>query len=226
MTTNGYAVFKESPPEAHPKGITMKLPRFIAKAAAPFWVALMFLQIGCAEKLENGDLLFQSTHSRQSRAIEAATHSPFSHVGMLVYVKDKPYVFEAVGPVKLTPLQEWIEQGRDERFAAKRLKSALSEGEIQKLIGAGKKYLGLPYDLYFEWSDKKIYCSELVWKVYRDALALEISPLKNLGDYDLEAPVVKDLLRERYGDLIPHSEPVVAPSDLYESKLLKSVIAW
>src|SRR5437867_163185 len=27
-----------------------------------------------------------------------------------------------------------------------------------------------PYDLTFEWSDDKIYCSELVWKVYERAL--------------------------------------------------------
>ena len=30
------------------------------------------------------------------------------------------------------------------------------------------------YDLYFEWSDDKIYCSELVWKIYKNGADIEL----------------------------------------------------
>lgn len=42
----------------------------------------------------------------------------------------------------------------------------------------GEKFKGKPYDIYFEWSDDKIYCSELVWKIYKHALDIEIGQLE------------------------------------------------
>ena len=38
----------------------------------------------------------------------------------------------------------------------------------------GRKYLGRDYDLRFEWSDDKIYCSELVWKIYKEAFNIAL----------------------------------------------------
>lgn len=49
---------------------------------------------------QTGDIIFQISRSSQSKAIQLATHSDYSHTGMLVIRNKKPYVFEAVGPVK------------------------------------------------------------------------------------------------------------------------------
>ncbi len=38
-----------------------------------------------------------------------------------------------------------------------------------------RKVLGKPYDIYFEWDDRAIYCSEIVWKAYQHALGIELS---------------------------------------------------
>lgn len=51
---------------------------------------------------QTGDIIFQISRSSQSKAIQLATHSDYSHTGMLVIRNKKPYVFEAVGPVKYT----------------------------------------------------------------------------------------------------------------------------
>lgn len=51
---------------------------------------------------QTGDIIFQISRSSQSKAIQLATHSDYSHTGMLVMRNKKPYVFEAVGPVKYT----------------------------------------------------------------------------------------------------------------------------
>ena len=71
---------------------------------------------------------------------------------------------------------------------------------------------GKPYDLYFEWSDARIYCSELVWKIYRDAARVSRSVrVQKLREFDLTDPAVKAKMRERYGER-PLDEPVISPA--------------
>lgn len=94
---------------------------------------------------------------------------------------------------------------------------------MKKLYEAGKKYQGKSYDLYFEWSDDKIYCSELVWKIYKDALGIEIGKLTYLIDFDLTSNEVKKKLSERYGNKIPEDELVISPDNMYKSELLELI---
>ena len=61
--------------------------------------------LGCAPgagyEPRDGDIVFHTSRSSQSLAIQLATKSPYSHMG-IVYLRDgKPFVFEAVQPVKL-----------------------------------------------------------------------------------------------------------------------------
>lgn len=58
---------------------------------------------------QTGDIVFQISRSSQSKAIQLATHSAYSHTGMVVISNKKPYVFEAIGPVVYTPLQKLSE---------------------------------------------------------------------------------------------------------------------
>ena len=80
------------------------------------------------------------------------------------------------------------------------------------------------YDLYFEWSDEKIYCSELVWKIYKEALGIEIGELETLKDFDLSNEIVNKKVRERYGDNIPLDEKVISPAAMFNSDKLETVI--
>ena len=46
---------------------------------------------------QNGDIIFQTSQSSQSVAIQRATKSKYSHMG-IVYIKNsQPFVFEAIG---------------------------------------------------------------------------------------------------------------------------------
>jgi len=58
--------------------------------------------------LQNGDLIFQTSLSSQSMAIQLATKSKYSHCGLIYKNGNDFFVFEAVHPVKRTPLDEWI----------------------------------------------------------------------------------------------------------------------
>ena len=133
-----------------------------------------------AAPLRDGDIIFHTSRSAQSVAIQRATHSPWSHMGVIL-----------------------IRDG---------------------MRGAAGTYAGKPYDLYFEWSDARIYCSELVWKMYRDALGIEVGARQKLREFDLSDPAVKAKMRERYGSHVPLNEPVISPGAMYDSPLLESIV--
>jgi hypothetical protein len=179
-----------------------------------------------SDGLKEGDLIFQTSLSSQSKAIQLATKSKYSHCGIVFKEGDSFYVFEAVQPVKRTPLAEWIARGEKGKFIVKRLKNAeqtLTPDVLQKMKEIGKGFNGKKYDLAFEWTDEKIYCSELIWKIYKRSTGIEIGKLEKLGDFDLSSDQVKRKIKERYGNNIPMEELVISPASIFESELLVTV---
>ena len=179
-----------------------------------------------SDELKDGDLIFQTSRSSQSKAIQLATNSQYSHCGIVFKEGNSFYVFEAVQPVKRTPLAEWIARGEKGEFVVKRLKNAeqtLTPEVLQKMKEIGKGFYGKNYDSAFEWTDEKIYCSELIWKIYQRATGIEIGNLEQLGDFDLSSKVVKQKIKERYGEKIPLDELVISPASLFESDKLVTI---
>ncbi|VXB69629.1 Peptidoglycan peptidase [Flavobacterium sp. 9AF] len=175
---------------------------------------------------KDGDIIFQTSESAQCEAVRIATNSKFSHCGIIFIEKEKTYVYEAVQPVKKTQLEEWIKQGRDQKYVVKRLQnndSLLTKDMVKKMKLYATTLMGKDYDLYFEWSDEKIYCSELVWKIYKEVANVSLCPTKKLKDFNLVHPLVQKIMKERYGNNIPYDEEVVAPSQLYDSNLVTTV---
>ncbi|HEX8253332.1 MAG TPA: YiiX family permuted papain-like enzyme [Thermoanaerobaculia bacterium] len=201
----------------------MRLP--LAAAALALFLTLPAASAPLESVLREGDIIFHESRSAQSRAIQLATGSRYSHMGILYRNKGQWFVYEAVQPVKLTPLKSWIVRGERQHFVVKRLKNAslLTPATLARMRQVGEQYRGKPYDLTFEWDDRRIYCSELVWKIYRGGAGIEIGRLQRLRDFDLSHPAVKKKMRERYGKKIPLNEPVISPSAMFDSKLLVEV---
>lgn len=178
------------------------------------------------EKIKDGDIIFQTSQSRQCEAVRIATNSKFSHCGIIYIDKGKKYVYEAVQPVKITPLENWISHGENNSYVVKRLKndSLLTSSTLEKMKKYGNQFKNKDYDLYFEWSDSKIYCSELVWKIYKNGADIELCKLASLKSFNLTNPKVKEILAERYGNKIPLEEQVVAPSQIVDSPILVTII--
>jgi hypothetical protein len=177
-------------------------------------------------EIQNGDLIFQTSLSEQSKAIQLATKSEFSHCGIIFKEGNDYYVFEAIQPVKSTPLDKWIARGKNGEYVIKRLKNAeqvLTPTTISKMKQVGDEFRGKNYDLTFEWSDDKIYCSELIWKIYQRATGIEIGNLEKLSDFDLTSDAVKKKMNERYGNNIPLNEIVISPASIFNSELLVAV---
>jgi hypothetical protein len=175
---------------------------------------------------KNGDLIFHTSLSDQSKAIQIATKSKYSHCGIIYEINNAYYVFEAVQPVKLTPLKAWIKRGKEEHFVVKRLIDAdmiLTPEVLEKMKNEGELFLGKNYDLTFEWSDEKIYCSELIWKIYQRAAGIEIGETQQLKDFDLSKKTVKQIMNTRYGNNIPYDETVISPAAIFHSPLLETI---
>jgi uncharacterized protein YycO len=178
------------------------------------------------KEFQNGDIIFQTSRSSQSKAIQLATGSKYSHMGIIYENGGQYYVYEAVQPVKLTKLNEWIKRGAGSHYVVKRLKDSdrvLTNENLKKMKDYGEKFKGKDYDIYFEWSDDKIYCSELVWKIYKETLGIEIGDLQELGEFNLSNDIVKNKMRERYGDKIPLEEKVISPAAMFDCDKLLTV---
>lgn len=177
------------------------------------------------QKLKEGDIVFQDTGGQQGEAVRAATKSPFTHCGVVFENQGTLYVLEAVQPVSVTTLASW--KKRSTVFHARRLKdsSRLNADALKKAFKWGTSQIGKDYDLHFQWGDGQLYCSELVWKIYYKSTGLSLCKPKSFQSYFLDDPVVREVVRKRYGDLnqLPKGEPVVAPSDLAASPLLTEV---
>lgn len=179
------------------------------------------------ERFRDGDIIFQTSRSGQSLAIQRATNSSYSHMGLIVHRKGEPFVLEASATVRFTPLQAWIDRGEGRRYVVKRLRDAeakITSEVIERARTAARAFEGKKYDLTFEWSDERMYCSELVWKIYKQALGIEIGELQKLREFQLDDPAVKAKLKERYGDDVPLDEPVISPVAMFEWPGLETVV--
>jgi len=173
-----------------------------------------------------GDVVFQTSNSDQSMAIQLVTKSRYTHCGIVVFQGGAPMVLEAVGPVKLTPLQAWIARGKGGSVVAKRLRDAetvLTSDKATRLDSVARSFLGRPYDPLFEWSDRAIYCSELVHKAYERALAIELAQPQRIGSLDLSSGEAQRIAQARWGGAPPADQAIVSPAALFSSSRLVTV---
>ncbi len=174
--------------------------------------------------LQDGDLIFQESTSRQSEMVRALTNSRWTHMGVVFKEAAGPVVFEAVSPVRSTPLAEWIGRGRDRRYVVKRLRDAnsrLSSGAISKMRALGATWLGRPYDVRFRWDDQTLYCSELAYKLFDRGAGVRLGKLERAADMNLDDKRVQQALQKRFaGAKFDPNEIVVTPDSIFNDDQL------
>ena len=178
------------------------------------------------DELKVGDIIFQTSGSDQAKVIQLATHSAYNHCGIIFKNKKDYYVYESAESVKMTAFKDWIARGQDGHFVVKRLRNAdqvLTPSVLEKLKLAGDRFKNKLNDSYLEWSDEKLYSSELVWKIYKEATGLSVGKPEQLRDFDLTSEPVRQLMQARYGEKIPLDESVISPVSIYNSELLTIV---
>ena len=104
----------------------------------PCVLAILFaVQAACAQSslpaVTDGDFIFQVSRSSQSLAIQRATGSHYSHMGIVFVRSGKPYVLEAAATVRYTSLGQSVARGEGRHYVVKRLKDAPTLLTVQSL---------------------------------------------------------------------------------------------
>ena len=169
------------------------------------------------EIVKEGDVIFQTTQSRQSPLIQLATRSKISHCGIVVMRNGKPYVLETLNTLKLTPLDKFVARSKGGKYWLKR-----SEKENIKI--KYDHYLGKSYDVAFRLDNDIYYCSELVYDIYKKQLGIELCKPKKIDDYLIlcteKLPIIEKEMQRRG---IKKEEYAVAPVDVFRSDKLRRV---
>lgn len=174
--------------------------------------------------VRDGDVIFQESRSAQSQVIRTATGSRYTHVGLVFGAADAPYVLEAVHPVRRTPLEQWIRRGSNEHFVLMRLRDA-SSLNVDGVRRAAEQFLGRDYDLTFDWSDVRIYCSELVWKAYERGAHIRLNEPEPWSALNLASADAQALANKRLGHLPDPAAPIVSPARIMKSERLMQVLS-
>lgn len=173
---------------------------------------------------QDGDVVFQSLpHGPVVWAIEGVTKSPYSHCGIVGQRDGQWVVYEAIGSVRITPLKEYLWRGRRGGFVVYRLRDEHRE-HIPETLRCCEKYLGRPYDIRYRLDDEKIYCSELVYKAFRDATdGQQLGDLVKFGDMNWGPYEV--LIRQIEGGPVPVDREMITPRDLAKARQLEPVFS-
>lgn len=178
-------------------------------------------------RLQDGDIIFHESASRQSLVIRIAQGSRWTHCGIIFFENGKPYVYEAVEPVKKTPLDRWIARGGDD-FVVMRVKKTLSAEDVKAVKKEALAMFGRHYDVDFRMDDNRIYCSELVWKAYERGAGVRLCEPTSLSKMGFDNRLVRSLASKKIGKdrvaRIKGDEPIVTPAQLARSSKLRKVL--
>lgn len=154
--------------------------------------------------LQDGDIVLQTTlYERQSAAIIFATGSLYTHMGLVKHAEDgTARVVQTSLPVPETSLKDWIAQGVAGRMAVMRLRD-ISPEQKQNIVRAAQEYSTRPYDFYFTFGDDALYCSELVYKAFRNGAGITLGKVQKIGELSVDNDTVRSLMRRRAGKYPP-----------------------
>ena len=168
---------------------------------------------------KTGDVVFQKLPGELSQVISEVTESPIAHCGMVIKEENGAIdVIEAVGPVRIIPLEQFIKNGIDSKYALIRLKDKNFK-DFSAVANEAKKFLGKPYDFLYQFDDEHIYCSELVYKAFLNAAKIKIAKTIKLKDLKYKDNI--DFIKSLTGGDLPLDREMVTPVDIYKSDLFE-----
>ncbi len=165
------------------------------------------LPANAAVAYTEGDIIFIQSQTAQAKALTEATRSVWTHVGIIVKNKANAWaVAEAVGPLKVTPIADFIGRSKNKSYKILRFRHFDQKTMLKSLYITLPKY-NKPYDIYFEFNQDKIYCSELTYLVFKDVTGFDLGRIQKMKEMQLNGPYVQALIKKRFTDTGRHFDP-------------------
>lgn len=129
-------------------------------------------------KLKTGDIIFRKEDSFLSDRFEKLDGRGYSHTGVIYIIDKKIYVLhierdDSKKDLKIVPIKQYLKYAT--RYKIERLIRRYSaesiNKNIQKIIKINPKF-DFKFDLN---SDDKMYCTELVFKLYKNSFGIELT---------------------------------------------------
>lgn len=183
------------------------------------------------EKLKEGDIVLQKIPcgSLCEAIIETTPCEPdrmFNHCGVVHYDGGQAYIIEAIGKeVKQNTLETFLKRDSSSKtLSVARLKPRYN-AYILPAIRKAIHYVGTPYDDAFLPGDDALYCSELVYRIFKldnTPYLFSLAPMtfksKSGKTFPAWAEYYKDLKME-----IPEGQPGINPCAIANSGAVEVV---
>lgn len=174
-----------------------------------------------------GDILLEKCKAPQAQLVQMLMGGKYNHVG-IIFQRPKDgilVVIDCLDSVRITPLTDYVDRADSGHVCLMRLKEAnktLTEEKVRGLRQAAKAYRQKPFDPVLNWDDSGLYSSELVWKIYNNAMHLTLCPTRKIGDFKISEENKKQL-NKQYGKNVSDLDEGVSPDDIYRSQKLEII---
>lgn len=175
----------------------------------------------------DGDIIMENCTHPSAVLSQQLMGGKYNHVGIIFQRKKDGiyFVMDLTDSVHLTPLTEYVDRATDGHVCLLRLRDAnktLTEQKVTALRNAAKAYNGVPADPVLNWDDSHLYASELVWKVYNNAMLLTLCPTRTVADFDISDETQKELAKT-HGGSVSNKDEAVSTDDIYNSVKLEVI---
>ena len=183
------------------------------------------------EKLKEGDIVLQKIPcgSLCEAIIETTPCEPdrmFNHCGVIHFDSGRVYVIEAIGKeVKQSRLEVFLNRDSvSKTLYVARLKPQYAS-YLQPAMRKAIHYVGTPYDDAFLPGDDALYCSELVYRIFKKDNTPYLFPLSPMT-FKSKSGKTFPAWTEYYKDLkqpIPEGQPGINPCSIANSGAVEMI---
>lgn len=189
-------------------------------------LTLLFLTSGLLQgqqtPLQPGDLLFYEDTAGMGAAVQEST-GHYTHVAMVAETGDTVWIVDATQRYGVSR-RPFLRQPGDSRPYPDAYRLTIPF-DTAAVIGRAKSFVGQPYDNAFLPDNGKMYCSELIYECFLDAVGNHLFEAKPMNWRDKEGRLPEYWKKhfEELGIPVPEGVPGTNPTDMSRSPLLRKL---
>lgn len=178
-------------------------------------------------EIKSGDLVFvDDTSSNLSKAINDVTkkegNSNYTHVGICVLENNEVFVYHADPQKNVVkePLTTFLNDRKKATVHLYRM-DEISKNQLKNGFAIAEKMIGKSYDYAYRNDNDKIYCSELIYEMFKQDTVFKMNPMtfKDIKTGEFHKNWIEHY--QKLGVEIPEGELGCNPNDMSKNRNLR-----